>query len=1062
LYLAPPYQDTDENTEDAKLPLAQYFWIVRRYRWRISGAVAVSVLATLVISARLTPIYESTATVDIDRQSPAGVVGEDATRSALNDSDQFMATQIKLVESDAVLRPVDERFQLRKQEGQSAALSARGDAAPVTLLQLKVARPPNTYLMQIGYRSADPQMAADAANAITQSYLEHSYEIRLRSSAGVASFMERQIEELKAKMERSSRALNEFERELNVINPEEKTNILSARLLQLNTEFTNAQSERLKREAEYQSVGGGSFEAALAAPEGEALRKLADHRNEAAELFAGVRSHYGTNHPEYRKAQAQVNQVDAAIEATRQQIVDRTAIGYREAQGHEVMVGNAVKVTKADFDRMNARSFEYQAVKREADADKNLYDELVRKIREAGINAGFQNGSIRIADAARPALKPVYPNHLLNVLLAFLLSTLLAVGAAVLSDLLDKTVRDPEQVARTLHAEVIGSLPLMKNKRTGSMAAGSLTALKNGDSGGGRGGMNEQRDLSGFGESVRALRNSILLGNFDRHYRSLLVTSAAPGDGKTTTAANLAAAHAEQGKRTLLIDGDLRRPSVHRNFNLPSVVGLSNALLGEIPWRAAIIQTEALPDLYILPAGPPSRRASDLVGRGLTELLEEASVEYDLVILDAPPLLGFAEPLQMATAVDGVIVVARAGRTSRRAVASVLATLNRLRAKVVGLVLNEVHKELSDSYYYGYVQAPAGRGPVAERYFHFDSWRVNASESLWVPAQIYVEEEASPDRFPGGATPHFKAQTRFWDYAATPSRKVDELTSILIESESALQDRDAPKDVSPLESKRAWELQSERNLLARLEKGGFLAPPGLVDEVLNTVVGNLIVSSKLGIEAHCRVLLTTPFETFAIGHTIVISRGLIDVLPDEASLALALASELAHIALGHPTQTQFAFNNQTMLSDLELLQSFRFQRPAEEMRVASEKAITMMRSSPYSSLANAGLFLKALAAHQVALPRLLQANLGDQVGDPAALARLASFAAEAPPLEEEKLEQIAALPLGSRVKVNPWTDQVSLVKTRPLALLSPREKMPFEVTPFVLYLTRSEDVSAKK
>ena len=708
LYLAPPYQEADEDSEEAKLPLAQYFWILRRYRWRISGAVAAAVLATLVLSARLTPIYESTSTVDIDRQSPAGVVGAEATRSALNDSDQFMATQIKLVESDAVLRPVDEHFQLRKQEGQSAAASPRGEAAPITLKELKVTRPPNTYLMQIGYRSADPQLAADAANAITQSYLEHSYEIRLRSSAGVARFMERQIEELKAKMERSSRALNEFERELNVINPEEKTNILSARLLQLNTEFTNAQSERLKRESEFQSVSGGSMEAALAAPQGEALRKLAEHRNEAAEHFAEVKSHYGSNHPEFRKASAQVAQVNAAIEATQQQIVERTAIGYREAQGHEVMVGEAVKSAKVEFGRMNARSFEYQAVKREADADKNLYEELVRKIREAGINAGFQNGAIRIADAARPALKPVYPNHVLNVLLAFLLSSLLAVGTAVVSDLLDKTVRDPEQVARTLHAEVIGSLPLMKSKRAGSRA-GSLTALQGGDGANGGGsdaGRRDQTDLSGFGEAVRALRNSILLGNFDQHYRSLLVTSAAPGDGKTTTAANLAAAHAEQGKRTLLIDGDLRRPSVHRNFNLPGAVGLSNALLGEISWREALIQTETLPDLYILPAGPPSRRASDLIGRGLSELLEEASVEYDLVILDAPPLLGFAEPLQMASAVDGVIVVARAGRTSRRAVASVLATLHRLRAKVVGLVLNEVHKELSDSYYYyGYYRS---------------------------------------------------------------------------------------------------------------------------------------------------------------------------------------------------------------------------------------------------------------------------------------------------------------------------------------------------------------------
>jgi polysaccharide biosynthesis transport protein len=216
----------------------------------------------------------------------------------------------------------------------------------------------------------------------------------------------------------------------------------------------------------------------------------------------------------------------------------------------------------------------------------------------------------------------------------------------------------------------------------------------------------EERDLSGFGESIRTLRNSILLGSFDQRYRSLLVTSAAPGEGKTTTAANLAAAHAEQGKRTLLIDGDLRRPSVHRNFNVPSVIGLSSVLLGEIPWRDAVIEAEGIPGLHILPAGPPSRRASDLIGRGLVELLEEASTEFDLVMLDAPPLLGFAEPLQMATAVDGVIVVAKAGQTSRKAVATVLATLNRLRAKVVGVVLNEVHKELSDSYYYyGYYRS---------------------------------------------------------------------------------------------------------------------------------------------------------------------------------------------------------------------------------------------------------------------------------------------------------------------------------------------------------------------
>ncbi|HTB15118.1 MAG TPA: polysaccharide biosynthesis tyrosine autokinase [Bryobacteraceae bacterium] len=700
-YTPPVYHPADQEAEEGKLPLSQYLWIVKRYRWRIGGFIALAVIGTVIISSRLTPIYESTATVDVDRQTPSGVVGQDSARTVLNDSDQYLATQIKLVQSDSVLRPVDQRFQLRELEHQAVATSLlpRASDAPVTLNRLRVTRPPNTYLLLISYRSDDPQLAADAANGIAQSYLEHTYNIRIRSSASLATFMEKQIEELRAKMERSSQALVGFERELNVINPEEKTNILSARLLQLNTEYTNAQGDRLKKEAAYESVKEGSIEAALAATQGDGLRRLAEHLNEAREHFVEVKTHFGANHPEYKKAEARVLEVESAVAASSKDVAQRVAIEYDESERREASVKRAVADAKADFDHVNARSFEYQALKREADADKHLYEELVRKIKEAGINAGFQNSAIRIADPARPALKAVFPDVRLNALLAFLFSALLAIGAAVLSDILDKTIRDPEQVSRTLRTEVIGSLPLMKNR----LSAGSpnfKAGFKNGMA------IEGERDLTGFHESIRTLRNSILLGSFDRQYRSLLITSAAPGEGKTTTAANLATAHAEQGKRTLLIDGDLRRPSVHRNFNLPSVVGLSNVLLGEIPWRDALVRVEGLEELHILAAGPPSRRASDLIGRGLAELLEEASSDYDLVVLDAPPLLGFAEPLQMATAVDGVIVVARAGQTSRKAVASVLATLNRLRARVVGLVLNEVHKELSDSYYYyGYYRS---------------------------------------------------------------------------------------------------------------------------------------------------------------------------------------------------------------------------------------------------------------------------------------------------------------------------------------------------------------------
>jgi hypothetical protein len=345
---------------------------------------------------------------------------------------------------------------------------------------------------------------------------------------------------------------------------------------------------------------------------------------------------------------------------------------------------------------------------------------------------------------------------------------------------------------------------------------------------------------------------------------------------------------------------------------------------------------------------------------------------------------------------------------------------------------------------------PTPKGSVPQFYFHFDSWRVNAAPGVWVPSQIYIEEEGAP-----GGVPRFKAQTRIWDIAAAPAGKMDELTRMLIEGDSVEDGPTAPTDISPLESQRAWERLAEENLLARLESGGFLAPPGPVDQVLNTVVNNLVASAKLNVDARCRVLLTTPIETFTIGRTIVISRGLIDVLPDEASLAVMLAGELAHIALGHRTPTQFAFRNQTMLSDAELLEGVHFERTAPELLEASSRAIEIMRDSPYQKTANAGLFLKALRSRGAALPNLVAANIGNQVANAEALNRLAEFTASAPELEEDKLEQIAALPLGSRVKLNPWNNRLELIKTRPLSLLAPREKMPFEVTPFVLYLTRA-------
>src|SRR6266849_1889999 len=417
-----PYQAIptgwDPEPEEPAVPLSHYLWILKRHRWKILAFVSTCVIATLIVSFRLTPIYESTAVIDIDRRMPTGILGQEAAQSSTNDGDQFLATQFKLIQADSVLRPVAQKYKLRELENDdwdsSKIKEAEAEENPVILKKLKVTRPPNTYLLLISYQSPDKRLAADVANGIAQSYLEHTYTIRYRASAGLSQFMEKQLEELRAKMERSSAALAAFEKELNVINPEEKTNIVSARLLQLNAEYTSAQAERVKRESAYGSIQKSSMAAAKVSSLCEALKKLTENLNEAQQKFADVKSRFGANHPEFKRAQTAVAEVERQLQSTKDSIEQRVEIEYRGALDREEMLQKAVAETKAEFDRLNARSFEYQTVKREAEGDKKLYEDLIRKIKEAGINAGFQNSSIRVADAARPGLKPVFPMIPLN------------------------------------------------------------------------------------------------------------------------------------------------------------------------------------------------------------------------------------------------------------------------------------------------------------------------------------------------------------------------------------------------------------------------------------------------------------------------------------------------------------------------------------------------------------------------------------------------------------------------------------------------------------------------
>ena len=349
--------------------------------------------------------------------------------------------------------------------------------------------------------------------------------------------------------------------------------------------------------------------------------------------------------------------------------------------------------------------------------------------------------------------------------------------------------------------------------------------------------------------------------------------------------------------------------------------------------------------------------------------------------------------------------------------------------------------------------------------FHMDSWRVNVAPGVWVPSYVYSEET---DLSASSAKPsskskrqaRFKSQTRIWGYQASSADRTGSLTTIRIDEPNVADTTDGAAQLSPVLSQRQWELEAEANVLERLEAIGLLAPVGEADKVLETVLNNVVVTNQLNIQRplHTRILLTSPLESFTVGHTIVLSRGLIDVLPDEASLATMLAHELSHVALGHQLiDTKFSFADRLMVPDGELLQALRFRRTPKEETAADEKVIELLGKSPYrDKLADAGLFLRTLSEQAKQLPRLIQPHIGDYMAANGQMTRLAELMKQAPPLLPDSLEQIAALQLGARLVVDAWSGRVALDRSPAVPLVSVREKVPFAVTPLMPVIRYAE------
>jgi polysaccharide biosynthesis transport protein len=668
-------------------PLMFYLGVIRQHLPVIGGITLVCTILVVILCSFKAPVSVGSATIAIDRQVAPESVG--ANRVLSTGDDQFMATQQNLLLADTILRPVVERYNLLEREHQlrryhfwhySKQAEDLVRNAPIKLLRLKIERTPNTYLLTISYRDRNPRIAAEVANAIADSYLRNIFDTRIKEAGRLTSSMERQLIDLKQKMESTHIALMTYQRQLGTADPEQKTSVLVARLQALNTENSAAQADRIAKEAIFREAKDRSL------PEVQVSSQSLDLSHDVANLraakanLAAVAATFGDQHPEYRKALAQQAEAQAALDESRENVASRIGVDYRQTLAREHMLSAAVADTKHQVDDLTSQSFDYLQLKHEADTAERVYEDLFAKIKQSGINSELQNNIIRLADSARPPAKPIFPNWGMIVSLSLTFFLLGGCAYFISRELTDVSAREGEAVQDALGIPVICALPHVANVefRLGCGTDGAATPRRHPPS----------LQDGFFDEGIRHLRSYLMLSFQSNMPRSVLITSALPGEGKSTLALALALVSAEHGKRTLLIDGDLRQPAIERMAHLEPGAGLSEFLTGQSEWRAATRITPNQPNLSVLGPGRPVLNALTRIGPRMRGILADATQDYDLVILDSPPLLGCAETLELAAAAEITLIAVRAGHTTMKTLGSTVETLRRVNVPIAGIVLN--------------------------------------------------------------------------------------------------------------------------------------------------------------------------------------------------------------------------------------------------------------------------------------------------------------------------------------------------------------------------------------
>ena len=701
--------------------LGDYWRILQKRKWTVIVSVIVVVVAAALISFRMTPIYDATARISISQQPTSLLNFKDGDPSqSSGNQQQDIDTQVKIMQSDTMAELVIHRLALvgRPEFAGSSHTSTSGGVPVIEsdlsersrqeklihlfLYNLKVQQIPATTLVDIRYSSPDASLAAEIANATATTFIEQNIKARYDTTMQAADWLSKQLADLQIKVESSQSRLIQYEKQNNIVGADDKHNLTLDKLDDLNKQLTEAQAERMQKESIYQIAQTSAPDSLTTSLQDPLLVSLRQQRAELNTQYALLTTQFGAGYTKVAEIKNQIDEVDRAYGIEVENSTHRIQTDYQAALKREQMLQSALEAQTRVADQLNENAIEYKALKQEADANRQLYDGLLQRLKEASLAAGLDSSNIRIVDRARVPLHPARPKIPLNMEFAVLIGLVGGIAVSFALDALDTTVGTPDEAETISGLPTLGLIPMHTFVDPAGPRSGPARLLPVSRSDYLEPLISYLQPQSEIAEAYRTLRTSILLSSVSQPPHTILVTSSVPQDGKTMTSVNIAVVLAQQGRRILLLDADMRRPTVHKIFGISGQVGLSSILTGGAKVSDAVYTT-VQSNLFVIPGGPIPPHPSELLGSALMQdLLGKWRDAYDHVIIDTPPVIAVTDAVMLSAQVDAVLLVIRSGQTTAALVRRTRDLLRSVNANILGLVVNAADLTSPDYYNYYY------------------------------------------------------------------------------------------------------------------------------------------------------------------------------------------------------------------------------------------------------------------------------------------------------------------------------------------------------------------------